>query len=420
MASPKGSHIDRRRILHISADFPDPIAPHKTPVIDRLIELVDDHYDHHVLSLNRRSPGLAQIPALLSGALPCVPSESLRPFGRGHSLEYLAPPRGLLHATMLDRLAAWIVQRLTAQQALPALVVGHKLTVEGLLARKVANRLGIPYAITVQGNTDQKILSLRPDLAGRFADVFHEAACVFCFAPWARRFVEQRLGTRKGMTLDLPCPTVNDEIRAPCAKGTAVISVFHLRNHKIKNLTGLAAAVKRLADTDVPFETQIFGGGSPDETAQCTSIIRKAPGMSLMGSRTPEQLAPVMNGAIAFVMPSRRETFGLVFIEALFAGLPIIYPRNASVDGYFDGLPFAMGVDARRPQTIAQAISHAIRHEAELKAALAQWQQAGGLEPFSRKAIADTFAQGLDAALGVAPIRALPARTNTPLASQSW
>src|SRR5690606_10047125 len=39
-----------------------------------------------------------------------------------------------------------------------------------------------------------------------------------------------------------------------------------------------------------------------------------------------------------FAMPSYRETFGLVYIEALSQGLPIIYAVNESVDKMIDGV----------------------------------------------------------------------------------
>ncbi|WP_264392880.1 glycosyltransferase [Porphyrobacter sp. ULC335] len=399
MPDGQGALTGRPRILHLSADYPDLIDPRKTPVISRLIELVEDRYDHRVISLNRRTPSIVQVAEVLTGRASPVRADSIRAIKGGECLEYLAPPKGILHAAMLERLAAWIVRRLIAEDAVPDLVIGHKLTVEGLIARAVATQLGIPYALTIQGNTDQKILSFRRDLAGRFGAVYHEAACVFSFAPWARRAVEQHLGERRGLTVDLPCPTVNDMIRAPVARGSGVISAFHLRNHAIKNLTGLAAAVRSATAAGQPCEVRIFGGGTPEETAQCQAIIGEVPGIHLMGPRTQDELGPIMNGATAFVMPSKRESFGLVFIEALFAGLPIIYPQHASVDGYFDGLSFAIGVDSSSTREISKAIRHVIDREAELKADLAQWQATGGLERFSRSAIARTFADGLDGAL---------------------
>lgn len=389
----------RPRILHLSADFPDLINPDKTPVIASLIDLVGDDYDHQVLSLNRRQPTPGEFARLAVGALAPPIEVSLRSFRYGDCLEYLAPSKGLLHATMLERLAVWIADRVARQPTKPDFVIGHKLTVEGIVAREVAHRLGIPFAITIQGNTDQKILDARPDLRSRYERIYHDAACVFPFAPWARAVVERRLGARQGLTLDLPCPTALDQIRPPVSGGSALISVFHLRNHAVKNLAGLTRAMQSLAVAGHSTALQVIGGGGAAELAACKAIIARAPNMVLAGPLMPDALGPAMNNAIALVMPSRRESFGLVFVEALFAGLPIIYPKGAGVDGYFDGLPFAIAVDAHNPQAIAEAMRHAVTQEPELKSALAQWQQQGGLTRFSRTAIRDVFGQGLQAAI---------------------
>ncbi len=37
-----------------------------------------------------------------------------------------------------------------------------------------------------------------------------------------------------------------------------------------------------------------------------------------------------------FVMPSKRETFGLVYVEAMSQGLPVIYTKNQGFDGHFE------------------------------------------------------------------------------------
>lgn len=401
MADHSNKAVQRPRILHLSADFPDPINPAKTPVIARLVDLVAEPFEHDVISLNRRTPGLGALAGLASGAVAPLHAPSVQAFSHGTCLEYLAPSRGFLHATMLERLADSLADLVEQQGSRrPDLVIGHKLTIEGILARRVAQRLGVPFAITIQGNTDAKILSVRRDLAGLFGRIFHEAACVFSFAPWALAAVSQRLGARRGPTLDLPCPTTLDQIRTPVAGGTALLSVFHLRNHHTKNLAGLTRAIRRLEARGAPVPLQVIGGGSPSETAACERIIAGSRAITLAGPRSPDELGAMMNGALALVMPSLRESFGLVFIEALFAGLPVIYPKGAAVDGYFHGLPFAIAVDARDSFAIAAALRRVIANEAAIKAALADWQAGGGLAPFTRNAIAATFEHGLRAALG--------------------
>lgn len=57
-----------------------------------------------------------------------------------------------------------------------------------------------------------------------------------------------------------------------------------------------------------------------------------------------------------FVLPSLRETFGMVYIEAISQNLPIIYSKNEGVDGYFEKYPVGKSVDPKSADSVMQAI----------------------------------------------------------------
>jgi glycosyltransferase involved in cell wall biosynthesis len=48
-----------------------------------------------------------------------------------------------------------------------------------------------------------------------------------------------------------------------------------------------------------------------------------------------EMLRKIYEAHDIFVMVSQKETFGVVYLEALSQGLPIIYTRGQGIDGYF-------------------------------------------------------------------------------------
>lgn len=394
MDDPGTDPSGRPRILHVSADFPDPVAPEKTRAIANLLTLTQDRFAHRVVSLNRRSPrGLA-------GYLPRARGDGIeaQPFAWGECLVYEAPGRGLFHRGHLLRLAEAIAARMRAGP-LPDLVVGHKLTVEGIVAEHIAQLTGVPYAITIQGNTDTKVLAARPDLAPRLRAVLAGARGVTAFAPWALAAVEARLGKREGPVALIPCSTELDTPLVPREGGNGLLSVFHLHGHTNKNLAGMAAALRILARRGAPQRLAICGGGSAADTAAARRSAGDAPGLIFEGPLERGAVPGRMNAASAFVMPSHRETFGLVFIEALFAGLPIIYPAGKAVAGYFDGCPFAIPVPSRDTEALAEAMARAVREEARLKAALADWHASGEAERFRRSAIARDYGDALAAAI---------------------
>lgn len=383
------------RILHLSGDFPDPIEPFKTPVIRQLVDLTGTAFDHSVVSINRRSPGWPQLARdILRGFGRPALTIAEQPFDHGKALEYRAPPKGLYHAAMLHQLADWLLDRMPAADR-PALLVGHKLTIEGIVVRRMAERLGVPYALSIQGDTDTRIIAARPDLRRELAATFHGAAMVFPFAPWSLLKVEAALGTRSGPCRMLPCPTDLDSPLPPARGDGSLISVFHLKNYRRKNLRGMIAGAQVVQDFHPAFRLGIIGGGDPEQVAECAKLAAGVDRISFEGPMDRLALRARMNRATGFVMPSLRESFGLVFVEALFAGLPIIYPAGTSVEGYFDDVPFAIRVDPEDPAAIGAAMRHVLENERELKADLARWQSSDDALRFTQGTIARHFAEGL-------------------------
>lgn len=399
--APVDSHSNSGKkplILHVSGDFPDPVEPFKTKAIRGLIDLTEARFAHRVVSINRVSPGLAG--TLREVVLPTRLAVTTLDFDYGTALTYVAPAKGVRHLTKLHQLGDWLARYIAALPEKPALLIGHKLAIEGLAVRRASELTGIPYGLSIQGDSDTKIMEARRDLTGEFRDVLHGAKVVFPFAPWAWERVTARLGTPAAAPIMLPCPTDLDQPLAPVVGGDGLLSVFHLQSYKRKNLAGMVEAMRLLArDGEAPRLT-IIGGGESGERQRCETLAAQAPSLALAGAQDRAEVRAAMNRASAFVLPSLRESFGLVFVEALFAGLPIIYPKGTSVDGYFDGAAFAIAVDARDPHSIADAMKYAIDNEAKMKAALAEWQQSDAMRRFQRDSIGEAFSGGLLSALG--------------------
>lgn len=385
--------ISRPVIIHVSGDFPDPLVAEKTSAIKRLVDLTAEEFDHRVFSLNRRP---SAIQAWVKGmGKPRLRTEESS-FGYGEAISYQAPSRGLWHYAMLDDLGVRLAARVLKRGVMPQAVVGHKLTIEGVVVRRMASILGVPYLLSIQGNTDLKILRARADLRRQFAQIWEGAAVVFPFAPWAWDAVEEKLGPRTGLTTLLPCATSADNIIEPHLAGSGFVSAFHLRHWKTKGFDRLVAA-QRLSDChNAPsWQLAVIGDGTSVERARCLEIAGSGGSIQFEGHLPIDKMGQRLNAATAFVMPSRRESFGMVFIEALFAGTPIIYPRGQAIDGYFPGAPFAMAVDASSYRDIAAAMKHAVQNEIEIKRELARWQSSCGPTQFTRRAIGETFAAGL-------------------------
>ena len=380
-------------VLHVSADYPDAIEPSKTRAIAELVEGTAGAFRHIVYSLNRigGASGWTRPGALT------IEAEQ----GFVRSCSYPAPSRGIFLGRTMTEVADQILADLKARGERIDLVQGHKLTIEGLAARHLAGALDIPFMLTIQGNTDQKLLRARPDLVLNWRRCWHEAAECISFAPWASDWISSRLGARTRPAENLPCVLASDDVIAPVVMPPRIRTAFNLDEWRNKNIGVLAAAVAAACDQVQGLSLEIAGSGSPQSEAAIDLIIAKsgaADAMRRVGRVAGNGIQSWMNNAAAFALVSRRETFGMVFAEALLAGCPIIYPRGAAVDGYFPEGGFARGVDAGDHLELRDAIVAGIKGQDQLKQRLGLWQADGGADPFKRASILTKYQSMLERA----------------------
>lgn len=104
---------------------------------------------------------------------------------------------------------------------------------------------------------------------------------------------------------------------------------------KNKNIETTIRVTRLLKARGINTHFTMVGGGP--NTAKIKKIIGKNDNYIKIHKwiASKEKLIPFYRAAHIFVMPSLRETFGIVFIEALSQGLPLIYTKGHGIDGYF-------------------------------------------------------------------------------------
>ncbi len=359
------------KLLHLSADYPDPLEPSKTKAIFNLLALADGH-EHRVLSINRVGwrKGIWGL-------------DFADPVGHQHrAVSYGAPPKGLLLTRYLERLAAWLIEDCRAAGYRPDIVHAHKLSIEGLVGEILAAAFDVPLVLSIQGNSDLKIIGARRDLKARYAGIWQSADAVFPFAPWAERGLARLLGQRTGKTVMLPCPGPAETRHPPVTAPPLIATVFHLRDAANKNAEGLIKAVT-IAAREIPdLKLEIVGGGDASAFADLASFVsRTAPGrVELLGPIPHSDIQVYLNKACAFALLSFRESFGMVFTEALLAGTPCLIPKDRAIYGYFDEGSVVLSADPGSPQEIAKALVRLVREQEGFKARLRKLGEEGDLD----------------------------------------
>ncbi len=379
------------RILHLSADYPDPLVPQKTKAISNLLAMVPDH-GHVVYSLNRTNGWRHAIQALaFSDAV-----------GDGHrAVAYRAPPKGIFLVRHLSALAKWIGDDLADRGLVPDAIHAHKLSIEGLIAEHLADRLHVPVVLSIQGNTDLKIVRARRDLQRRYRQIWQGAAFAFPFAPWAGAGLDALLGPRRGPTQPLPCPGPAEATLPPKVVGPVFRTAFHFRDAANKNAAALIRALG-LAAREVPdIRLEIIGGGDARAFNRLIALANdEAPGrVRFLGNVPNREVQSLFNSSCGFAMVSHRESFGMVFSEALQAGCPCLYPRGRAISGYFVDGSVVVSADPGSFTEIASGFVRLAREEQGFKSRLGQMMNAGGLDFLKSAAIAATYRNGLETAM---------------------
>src|SRR5206468_4862988 len=120
--------------------------------------------------------------------------------------------------------------------------------------------------------------------------------------------------------------------------------VFAGRPAREKNIDAMVAAVELLGD---PYRLVLIGAGKDVKFSSRVACIDF--------ERQPEKLASVIASCDAFLHANENEIFGLVVLEAMAAGLPVIGPNKGGVGELIDS-SVGQHADSSDPKRLAGAI----------------------------------------------------------------
>ena len=138
---------------------------------------------------------------------------------------------------------------------------------------------------------------------------------------------------------------------------------FQLKGYDIA-----ARAIAELKDEPQPYKLLFVGAPSGEEEKVKDLLLQQGIDRSQLTVRcfneSREQLDRLFCEVDLAIMPSRTEEFGLVALEALSAGLPVLVSGNCGLGEALKKVPFGFGfvVESEDPRDWAQTIK-AVRHK---------------------------------------------------------
>lgn len=245
------------------------------------------------------------------------------------------------------------------------LIHAHTLYSDGFAMYRVARALDVPMVVTVR-TTDVDYFGRLPHLRADARRLLDAASAVVFVNPQFRRALESRLSIRLPDEKVHVVPNGVDDfwLRGPAparvdprpGEPIRVISVGRII--RSKNYGKLADAIRRENARGAvgPLLLTVVGDLG---TGYARRLRRRheSEAVRFVGARSKEELRELFAGHDVFAMVSGPENFGLVYVEALSQGLPVVYANGQGFDGWTDDRRLGVGRDAGEPGRWVEAIA---------------------------------------------------------------
>jgi glycosyltransferase involved in cell wall biosynthesis len=281
-------------------------------------------------------------------------------------------------------------------------------SIKGVIADELKNEAGIVRALLgIQAACER--------VAVRRADV------VVATSRYSRDRIVQAYGVSPGKILIVPEPidlamwaAAGPHEREVPVEPPAVLTVAHM--YPRKNLGALLRAYAWLRQAGVPFQGWLVGDGPCRQAWERLGDTLGLRGqVSFLGTISRRELVQRYRAASLFCLPSRQEGFGIVFLEAMASGLPIVGARAAAVPETVAEGEVGLLADPDDPVELAEALRRLLE-DAALRRTLGEAGRRR-VERYRAERVAELFLRSVRDALADAVAR--PAQARAPGATRT-
>lgn len=234
---------------------------------------------------------------------------------------------------------------------------------DGIVCRFLLKKYGIPYVVSFR-DTDFEIFDKWhfPWIRKMCINVLKDAKkVVFLSSTYKEKMLKNIPDKLRSQITQKSCVITNGiddyyikNVATPkknYSKPLCVLSVGKICERKNPETT--IEAIKLLKEKGYDCRLNIVG---KIEDHMYDRILTSNSFVNYLGTASKEKILEYMREADIFIVPSRTETFGLVYAEAMSQGLPVIYTRGQGFDGQFKEGYVGYPVDCDNPEEISMRV----------------------------------------------------------------
>lgn len=248
------------------------------------------------------------------------------------------------------------------------LIHAHSLFSNGWVARHLSRKGNRPYVVAVRSADVKTFFEKMPWMRRTGVAILRSATkIIFISKSHYQEVFEKYIPAKfeeelKAKSLVIPngidqswLDTGQELPSKKAHKPIRVVSTGQLIRRK--RMVPLAEMSAQYSENISPLELHIIGEA---KDASIERALKRYPHVAYHGKLNPEQMRRLYLEMDIFALLSGRETFGLVYAEAMSQGLPVIYTQGQGFDNFFDNRTIGVSVEKSDQIGFNQAIDYII------------------------------------------------------------
>ena len=287
------------------------------------------------------------------------------------------------------------------------LIHAHMLFNGGYTALRMKKRYGKPYVVSVRMADFTGHISIRaPYFKGFAKKILDNASGVLFLSNSSKKdLCRILLNEEQQAALEKKCVVIGNALepywsehhaeprsgKFDPSKELRLLAVAKIQPSK--NLATAALAVEELQRRGYKASLTVIG---EDQNHRELEKITSHPCVNYISFMGKEALCEQYAAHDIFLLPSRNETFGRVYAEAMTQGLPVLYSADQGFDGYFPEGEVGYAVQSGDPSDIADKVEKILKDYPAISA-----RCVSGSSLFDEKIILDALERFYNNALTV-------------------
>ncbi|MFG0257037.1 MAG: glycosyltransferase [Phycisphaerales bacterium JB043] len=274
-----------------------------------------------------------------------------------------------------------------------------------LQVARVCRRLGTPYVLSTHGMFTSWAMSQKRAKKRLYYSLFTRRVLRDCARTVQTSLAEQQGSSRwiaGTPSTVIPLPIDWELAEHPTMRSSSVTGAEAAERRttmlflsRVVPNKGIEQCIRALPAIRQRFESILFNIVGPYEEEYRSHLENVASDLGLpdairfLGMVRGEEKIRLYDTADVFVCPSEHENFGLVVLESIVRGTPVVITEGVALSRDLAGLEFASVIEDDRPDTIAHATIEMLTHaDASLRASGEEWVR----QHFASDVIASRYA----------------------------